>query len=106
LTREENLDASVEETASCGIVRADLLSPCSFAATVEPRRKDAGVVEDKQIAGPQPIREIAELPIGPLAGEPLQMQHSGGIPAREGFLGNEFVGEVEVEVRNQHGVRL
>jgi hypothetical protein len=34
------------------------------------------------------------------------MQHAGAVAGGEGFLGNEFVGKMEVEVRNQHGVRL
>jgi hypothetical protein len=34
------------------------------------------------------------------------MQHTGGVAGREGFLGDEVIGKMEVEVGNQHGFRL
>jgi hypothetical protein len=34
------------------------------------------------------------------------VQHAGGIANCGGFLGDEFIGKMEVEVGNQHGVRL
>src|SRR5712691_1840594 len=51
LAGEENLDAALEEIASRGIAGTDGVSPSAFAAAIEPCRKDAGVVEDEQIAG-------------------------------------------------------
>ena len=60
LSRQQHFDAAVEEIAGCGIVRTDRLSAGAFAAAVEPGGKDAGVVEDHQVAGPQQIREIRE----------------------------------------------
>ena len=36
----------------------------------------------------------------------LQVQHAGAVAGGEGFLGDEFAGKQEVEVRNQHAFRL
>jgi hypothetical protein len=36
----------------------------------------------------------------------LQVQHAGSITSGKGFLGDEFVGQIKVEVGNQHGSRL
>jgi hypothetical protein len=51
LAREQYLDASVEEIAVGRILRADGMSAGAFAATVEPRWKNARVVEDHDVAG-------------------------------------------------------
>ncbi len=106
LAGQKNLDAAVEEIAGGRIVRADRVSAGAFAAAIEPGGKDAGVVEDHKIAGLQQVREIAEQAVGITAAGSLQMQHAGTVAGGERLLGNEFVGKVEVEVRNQHDVRL
>ena len=41
-----------------------------------------------------------------MAAGALQVQHAGTITGGEGLLGDEFVGKVEVEIGNPHGVRL
>ena len=68
--------------------------------------KDAGVVEDHQIAGPQEFGKVAEQAIGIVAAASLQVQHAGAVACGEGVLGDEFVGKMEVEVGNQHEFRL
>lgn len=78
----------------------------AFAAAVKPGRKDAGVVEDDEIAGLQKVGEFAEQAIGMAAAGALQMQHARAIAGSEGLLGDEFVGKVKVEIGNPHGVRL
>jgi hypothetical protein len=94
LARQQNLDATVK-----GITRA-------LTAAIEPRGKDAGVVEDQQIAGPQQVWEVAEQAVGVEAAGSWHVQHPGAIAVDGGFLGDEFVGKTKVEVGNQHGVRL
>lgn len=106
LAGQKNLDAAVEEIAGSRIVRADRVSAGAFAAAMEPGGKDAGVVEDHEIAGLQQVWEIAEHAVGVAAAGSLQVQHAGSVAVGEGVLGNEFVGKVEVEVGNQHDVRL
>ena len=96
----------MEEIAGGRIVRADRVSAGALAAAIEPGGKDAGVVEDHKIARLQQLREIAEQAVGTVAAGSLQVQHAGAVTGGEGLLGNEFVGKMEVEVRNQHGVRL
>lgn len=106
LAREQDLNPSLQKVARSGIVRADRLRASAFAATVEPRRKDAGVVEDDEIAGTQQIGEIAEQAIRVLATGSLKMQHAGAVAGGERFLGDEFFGEMKVEVGDQHRARL
>jgi hypothetical protein len=104
LAGQENLDAAAEEIACRRIGRADRVSAGAFAAAIQPRRKDAGVVENEQVAALQELREVAEQAVGTAAGGSLQVEHAGTIASGEGFLGNEVVGKMEVEVGNQHGV--
>jgi hypothetical protein len=106
LASEQHLDAAVKKIAGSGILRADRLSPSPSTAAVKPGGKHACVVEHDQVAGPQQIRELAKLKIGPLAAGSRDAQHAGGIANGKGFLGNEFVGKMKMEVRNQHGLRL
>jgi len=106
LTGQQNFDASVKKIASRGIVRADGLSPGAFAAAIKPGRKNAGVVEDDEIAGLQQVGKIAELAIGISACGSLQVQQARSVTGVERFLGDEFAGEIEVEVGNSHDPRL
>jgi len=106
LAGEQNFDAAVEEITRGGITRADRLSMGALAAAIKPGRKDAGIVEDDEIAGLQKIREVAEQAIGIFAAGSLQVQHAGAVAGGEGFLGDEFGRKVEVEIGNPHGVRL
>jgi len=106
LAGEENLDASMEKSAGCGIVLADWLSAGAFAAAIEAGGEDAGVVENNKIAGPEQVWEIAKQAIRITAGDALDAQHAGVVTGGEGFLGDELVRKVEVEVGNAHGVRL
>jgi len=96
----------MEEVAGCGIVRANGLGARASAAAIKPCREDAGVVEYQHIAGPQQGRKVAEQAVGVLAAGPLQLQHAGLVARGKRLLSDEFVRKVEVEVRNQHGVRL
>jgi hypothetical protein len=51
LPGQQDLNAAVEKIAGRGIARTDRLCPRSFAAAVEPCRKNASVVEDHNIPG-------------------------------------------------------
>ena len=106
LAGQQNFDASVENTSGRGIVRTERASADAFAAAIEPGCKDAGVIEDQQISGLQEIWKIAEQAIGIVAAGALQVQHAGAVASGERGLGDEFAGQMEVEVGNQHGVRL
>jgi hypothetical protein len=106
LAGQENLDAAAEEIACRRIVRAERVSAGALAAAIEPGWKDAGVVENEQVAALQELREMAEQAVGTAAGGSLQVEHAGTIASGKGFLGNEVVGKMEVEVGNQHAARL
>jgi hypothetical protein len=77
-----------------------------FAASEESRWKDAGIVEDDEIAGLQKVREFPEQAIGMSAAGALQVQHAGAVAGGERFLRDEFDGKVEVEIGDLHAVRL
>jgi len=95
----------MEEIPGCGILWADGLSASAFAATIEARWKNARVVENQQIAGPQQVREVAELAVDMTTGS-LKVKHAGAVSGGQGFLGNQVFGKMEVEVGNQHGGQI
>jgi hypothetical protein len=72
----------------------------AFAPAIKTCGKDAGIVEDQQIAGVKQVRKVEELAIGMMAAGALQMQHPRAVTSGERLLGNEFVGEMEMEVGN------
>ena len=100
LAREKNLDTALKKIASGGIVRAYGLNMYAFAPAIKPCGKDAGIVEDQQIAGVKQVGKVAELAIGVVAAGALQMQHPRAVTSRERLLGNESGGEMEMEVGN------
>jgi hypothetical protein len=106
LAGEQNFDAAVEKIAGRGILRAERLSAGALAAAIQASGKDASVIEDEQIAGLKQAGEVPKLAIGILAAGSLEVEHAGGIANGGGFLGDEFLGKMEVEVGNLHGVRL
>ena len=106
LAGQQNFDTAAKEIASRRIAWANRVSTDALSSAVKPRWKYPSVIEDEQVAGPQQLREVAELAIGILAAGPQQMQHTGVVAAGKRFLGNEFAGKMEVEVGNQHGVRI
>jgi hypothetical protein len=106
LACQQNFDTTAEEIASCGIAWPNRVSTDALSSPVKPCWKNPSVIKNEQVAGPQQLREVAEVAIGILAAGPQQMQHSGVVAGGEGLLGDKFVGKMEVEVGNQHGVRL
>ena len=106
MPRKQDLDASPEKIVSSGIVRAQRLGLKTCSSSVESSGKNAGVVEHDEIVGAQPIGEIAELAIPKHArgGIHLQKTRRGAVCQR--FLGNEFLGQLVVEVGDKHAIRL
>lgn len=100
LAGEKDLDTALKKSARGGIVRAYGLNVYAFAPAIKPCGKDAGIVEDQQIAGVKQVRKVAELAIGIVAAGALQMQHPRAVTSRERLLGNEFAGEMEIEIGN------
>ena len=106
LAGEKNLDASVKKVPGRGILRGEGLRTQAFAAAVESRGKDSGVVEYDQVAGMEKIGKITELAIGEKSGGALEVQHAGTIAGGKWFLRDEFFGKMKVEIGNKHAVRL
>jgi hypothetical protein len=65
---EQDLDPAAKKVARGGILRAERLGPKACAASVKTSGKYACVIEDKEIAGTEEIRKVAELDIGQGAG--------------------------------------
>ena len=73
-----------------------------LAAAVEAGGQDAGIVEDEAVVGCQIGREIAEHAVFPPAGGAIDDEHPRPGAVGEGFLGDQIVGEVVVEVGEAH----
>lgn len=106
MARQQDLDAAVKKITGCGIALADRLGAKSGAAAVQPGGKDAGVVENHNIAGAQEIGKVAEVAVLIVAALALQVQHAGTVAGGERPLGDEFGRKVEIEIGDQHGLRL
>jgi hypothetical protein len=70
------------------------------------RRQHAGVVEDEEIAGAQMGREIAEVIVGGGSAASIDAEHAAGAANRRGVLCDEFFGEVEVEIGDEHELQF
>ena len=91
-------------------MRTEWLRAETRAASVEPGGKDFCIVEDKQIAPAQKLREVVEQAVGVVSSGALQVQHAGIVAGSQGLLGDELFGKMEVEVGDEHmpiiGLRL
>ncbi len=63
LAREQNLNAPMQEIPCRGIARTHHLRPQPTSSSIKARRKHARVVEYDQVARPQQVRKITELPV-------------------------------------------
>ena len=64
----------------------------------QPRRDDAGVVDDDERAAGKLLREVAEAPVPRLAGRPVVHEEPGVVAPRQRALGDQLRGEVVVEL--------
>ncbi len=106
LASEQDLDASVKKIAGGGVAAADGLGAKAGAVSVETGGKDASVVENYNIVRTEEIGKVAELAVLIRAGGAFEVQHAGTVARGERLLGDEVFGEMEVEIGNQHGLRL
>ena len=74
----------------------------------QPRREHPGVVGDQQIAGLQQSRQITEVQIpGRQAGQVRRhVQETAGRTFRQGLLGNQLGGQIEMKIGRIHGRRI
>ena len=106
LAGEQDFDAAVEKLAGSRVMRAERLGMEAGAAGVESRGKDSGVVEDDEIVGTQKIGKITKLAVGQCFVSRPNLQQTRGATVGEGLLGDEFFGEIVVEIGDQHAFRL
>ena len=106
LAGKEDFDAAAEKVASGRAMRAQRLRFKSGSATVETGRKDFCVVEDQEISGPQQIGKTMELAIDDMSTLRRKMKKAGSGPVVERLLGDEFFGEVEIEIRDEHALKI
>ena len=81
-------------------------APAAFLAPGQPRVDDPGVVEHQQAAGRDEFRQIGQQPVGSAGlGQPHQRRHVQQSPAGAllgRVLGNQFLGQVIVEIGQLH----
>lgn len=88
LAGQKDLDAPVKEVPGCGIVRAERLRLQTCAPAVKAGGKDASIVEDDEVAGPEEIGEFAELAVLESAGLSREVQEAGRSSVRKRLLGD------------------
>ena len=69
----------------------------------EAGRDDLGIIKDEEVAGTEPCADVIESGFVPRGGGALEDQETGVVALRRRMLGDEFLGEVEVEVSDSHG---
>jgi hypothetical protein len=73
---------------------------------VEAGGDDAGIVEDEDVASLEKIGEVLELTVFDLAGVAMEDEEAGLIAAGGGLLGDQFRGQVVMEIGGSHGGRI
>ena len=78
------------------------------AAGVVPRAEDAGgedagVVEDEEVAGAEVVDDVADVAVLDALLGAVEHHHAGGAADGGRGLGDEFLGEVVIEVGGEHG---
>lgn len=106
LASEEDFDPSMEEVAAGGIARAEGLRAQAGTASVEAGGKYFCIVEDQEVGGVEEIGELAELAVLKVSADRGEVEEAGGGAVGEGFLRDEFLGEMVVEAGDLHGIRL
>jgi hypothetical protein len=102
LPRQQNLDASAQEIAGGGIVRAEPLSTLAAAMAIQAGREDPCVVQDKEVIGEEQVGEVAELPVVPGLAVSDQVQQAGTSTVGERFLRDSVRRKIIVEVGDKH----
>ncbi len=72
------------------------------ARGVEPRREDARVVEDEEVAGCEELRELGEEMVGECAGIAREREHAAGSACGRRMLRDELGRKIVVEVGDEH----
>ncbi len=68
----------------------------------EAGRYNSRVIQDQQVIVSKQIWEMTEFIIAELARSPVQVEHTSPLAVCKRLLGNKFLGEMEIEVRNKH----
>jgi hypothetical protein len=87
--------------ASAGEGRA-LLRAQAGTGSVEAGRDDAAVVEDEEVAGTKDLGKIAEEIVAVFSRLPVEEEHAAGASNRRRRLGDQFFGEIEMEIGYTH----
>jgi hypothetical protein len=81
-------------------------SPAAWQpATDQTRRKDAGVVDDEQIAAAKEAADVGDVCVLDLARRTMQDQQARGSTRRR-LLRDQFFGKLEIEVVYAHGATV
>jgi len=86
-----------------GLGRA-VLGARADAGGEEARGQDAGVVQNEEIAGLEELREVGEEVVAKCSGCAVEDQHTARSALGGRVLGDEFGGQVVMEVGDEHWV--
>ncbi len=97
------MDERVETVRAQPFQQEDLdPAAARLAAAEEPGRVDAAVVDHEEVAGPQPRRQVGNVPVGDPAGGPLEDQQTRGPALGRRRLRNLLGRQGKVEVGDEH----
>ena len=103
---EQETSTAPEELATFGVVLADGEGVDPGAMAEEARGEDARVVKHQAIAGVKELRKVAKGAVFPAALRAMDHQHPRGGAIGERLLGNQLVGQVEIEFGKVHSELL
>ncbi len=87
-------------------LRCDPLQPRSLRATSsrakQARRNDTRIVQHQNVASTKLLRKLREDIVFPCARRPVEQEHPRSPTILRRLLRNQFFGQCEVELRNQH----
>jgi len=89
-----------------GIARAQGLRFDAGTPSIKAGRKHAGIVEDHKVVGTKLIREIPENSIFEGSRLAAHVKHARGGAIRQRLLRNLCLGQLVVEVGNEHSCQL
>ena len=73
------------------------------ARGIEAGGKDAGVVQDEEVAGAEEMGQVAEGVVVECSCRAVDAEHAAGAADGGRVLRNQLSGKVEVEVGDEHG---
>jgi hypothetical protein len=88
----------MEEIAHGGIMGAKSLRVQAPAMSEEAGGQDAGVIQYEEVIRPKKFWKIPESGVAERTGAAIDVEHAGGGAICQWLLGNQLLGEMEIEL--------